>query len=470
MFQITHYANAERSQVLTTTTLESVLETIKNGDNRLPFIHFARTLTKGTEEYSEFKKKNFPTFRFNFLFRDSAANKNIIAPTGLIYIDADEVDAIPESPYILASWKSLSDTGFGILVKVDNLSLANYAEVYDQLSELIGISSDAGARKATQQTIQTYDPNLYHNPDSLVFHFIENDEVSHAPISEKREKCIGTHDTLNWNDDTIRFNNIGSYFTDDTPYILFKEKEWICNPFIPLRIEQGNRNSTMFFLLSQYALLNPNAGKPFLKSVSETINKHMFPRLSEKEITNVIDSIVRKREEGTLTIHYNEPRRILFHPNCGFGAKEKMDIVNKELGKLKSDVTKELIYAALESWDFESEGLITQKKVSVLAGRGIATVKRHWKDFKSDVQAVNEAFIDKETVKTVPTKPQGISVEKYIVNMRCKFTTMDPLDEKFLRKTFKEHGITNAGDDGFDEVHQWMLTHLQNRQQGHRAA
>jgi hypothetical protein len=48
---------------------------------------------------------------------------------GLIYIDADNADAIPESPYILASRKSLSDTGFRILVKADNLTADNYADV-----------------------------------------------------------------------------------------------------------------------------------------------------------------------------------------------------------------------------------------------------------------------------------------------------------------------------------------------------
>ena len=297
MFQITQYANAEKPHVLKTTDLETVLGTIKNGDDRLPLIQWVRTKNKGSEEYNDFKKKNFPTFRFNFIFKDYAKNSNITVPTGLIYLDADNLDEVPKSPYVLAAWKSLSNTGFGILAKVDNLTQTNYKQVYNQLSEFIGINSDSGARKASQQTIQSYDPNLYHNPNSLVFHFTENEKVSPATISEKGKKCIGTNDTLdNWNEDAIRFNNINSYFTDNTPYIIFKEKEWICNPFIPLRAEQGKRNSIMFFLLSQYALLNPNAGKPFLKSISETINKRMFPSLSEKEIANIIASVLKKKD------------------------------------------------------------------------------------------------------------------------------------------------------------------------------
>lgn len=470
MFQLTQYASAKEPKVQRQISLTEVLHIIGNGDENLTLIQSARALGKGNPKYDAIKTTLLPTFRFNFLFSESARNSNITEPTGIIYIDADEVHSIPESPYIFASWKSLSNTGFGILVKVDNLTKDNYADVYNQLSELIGVTSDAGARKATQQTIQSYDPDLYHNPDSLVFHFNETKKVSHALISEKREKCIGTHDTLNWNDDTIRFSNIGSYFTDDTRYIVFKEKERICNPFIPLRIEPGKRNSTMFFLLSQYALLNPNSGKPFLKSIGATINKHIFPSLSDKEVGSVADSVVKKREEGTLTMHYNEPRRILFNPNGGFSIKEKMAIVNRELGKLKSDATKELIYAAIENWDFESDGPITQMKVSLISGRGIATVKRYWNHFRDYVLTLNDDFGRKETETKAKPKPQGIAVEKYIDNMRCKFTVMEPSDERFLRKTFAERGITRASDKGFDEVHQWMFALLKSRQQLYRAA
>lgn len=470
MFQLTQYANAKSPQVQQVVTLESVLQTIKNRDDEnLILIQSARALGKGHPKYDTIKTTLLPTYRFNFLFDGSASNDNITTATGLIYLDADNLDEIPDNPYILASWKSLSDTGFGILAKVDNLTKSNHGDVYDQLSELIGITSDAGARKATQQTILSHDPNLYYNPNSLVFHF--QDKVSYAPILEKKEKCIGTCDTCgNWNEDAIRFNNISDYFTDDTPYLVFQEKIKICNPFIPLRIEEGKRNSTMFFLLSQYALLNPKAGRPFLKSIGESINNHMSPHISDRELNAVVDSVLRKRDEGTLTIHYNEERRILFNPKAQLAPKEKTAIVNRELGRLKSDITRELIQTVLECWDSEAEGAITQKKVSLLAGRGIATIKRHWSEFKDSLQEVNNAFLSREGIAVDEPRPKGIPVEEYIFNMRCKFTTMEPSDEKFLRETFKSRSITHAGDAGFDEIHQWMYGLLKSRQQLYRVA
>src|SRR5690606_35572181 len=200
--------------------------------------------------------------RFNFLFDESAANNNITEPTGLIYLDCDHTDTVPDSSYIHAKWKSLSNTGFGILVKVNGLTLENYTDTYNNLSKLIEIVSDSGARKATQQTVLSYDPNLYYNPDSLLFDCTESIKVS-SPNKEKREQCIGTNETfLNKipNEDTIRSNNIDEYFTgeySELDYRVFHEKVMICSPFIPHSIEEGYRNKTLFYLLSQYALLNP---------------------------------------------------------------------------------------------------------------------------------------------------------------------------------------------------------------------
>jgi len=40
-----------------------------------------------------------------------------------------------------------------------------------------------------------------------------------------------------------------------------------------------------------------------------TISKRMLPSLSDNEIDSIFDSIVRMREEGTLTMYFNEERR-----------------------------------------------------------------------------------------------------------------------------------------------------------------
>lgn len=482
MFQLTKYASAKQPTVQKHISLDEVLQLIQNGDENLTLIQSARAFGKGSPKYDTIKTTLLPTFRFNFLFNESASNSNITEPTGLIYLDADDLDEIPDNPYILAKWKSLSNTGFGILVKVDNLTLDNYKDTYDQLSALLGISTDAGARKATQQTIQSYDPNLYHNPDSLVFHSTENKKVSSAPILEKREKCIGTNETFpNWNEKPIRFNNIGDYFQDefaDAEYRIFKEKIRICSPFIPMTIEQGKRNNTMFFLMSQYSLLNDRAGKPILKALADSVNRKMYPRLSDREIDSIIESVLKKRKEETLELFCNEERRILFNPSLPMTFKQKMKIANTELGRVKSELTEAVIYLVLESWNFEADGKITQKKVATKSGRSESTVKRHWASFKDYAATLKADWLklvaDARIGATVPplreTEQNGITIEKYISNLRCKYAVMQPSDEKFLETSFQKQGIQYVNDSGFKEIQQFMIEILENRKMVYNVA
>lgn len=480
MYIVSKFESAKAPQVKQVLSIEEVLQIIKKGDDNLPLIKLAREYGKDSSQYDNIKTNTLPTFRFNFLFDGSASNKNITSPTGLIYLDVDGSDSIPQSDYIFASWKSLSNTGFGILVKVDNLTITNYSDVYNQLSDLLGIGSDAGARKATQQTVLSFDSDLYHNPNSLVFHFTEIKKVSNAPILKERKGCIGTDDTfLGFNTDDIRFNNIGDYFTgdyEDVEYRVFDEKILICNPFIPRVTKEGNRNSRMFYLLSQYGLLNPNAGKPFLKSIAGTINKRMLPLLSENEIDSICDSIVRKREEGTLTMFYNEERRLLFNPKIQIPIKEKMKIVNTALGKMKSKLTEETIYIALENWDFDEYGKITQIKVAELLGKSEATVKRYWEAFKSYVVDLNNDYKTKKTnitnitkvvsipvIEEKPVRNDGITTNSYIKNLKRKYQTFDDSDERYLWSQFKKYDIKNSLDNRFMEIHKLMTDSLNSR-------
>lgn len=374
----TKYKAINQPKVGKEISVEEVLQTIKNGDENLHLINEAREFGKGSVEYDKIKTYKLPTHRFNFLFKGSASNDNITVPTGLLYLDIDGADSIPQSDYVFAQWKSLSNTGYGVLVKVDNLSTANYKYVYNELSEAIGIESDPYAGKATQQTVLSYDSNLYYNPDSTTYTYIEKEKVSSSTIKERKEG-IGACDTFQggYEPQSIRFNNIGDYFQDDRPYIVFKDKVWICNPFIPRTINEGSRNPILFFLLSQYALLNPNQREAFLLSIGRTIVSKMYPRLSEQELRITVSKVIKGREDKTITMHYNEERRVLFNPKVRLSHKEIMQIVNRELGDVRKELTRAIIYEALEDWDSKIDGKLTQVNVAKKARLSGATIKRY---------------------------------------------------------------------------------------------
>lgn len=397
MIKITQYENIENPKIQKTLTVDEVLNIIKNGNEYLPIINTAREYGKGHPLYESLKHYSIPTFRYNFLFNERVANKNIISSTGLIYIDVDDNLFIPDNELIYASWRSLSNTGYGLLVKVDNLTLDNFKYAYNEISDRIGVTPDDNARKATQQTVLSYDSDLYFNSGSTTYHYINKEKVSSPNNIKKEKEWLSTNGTFieNNTNSKVRYNNIDDYFIDnDEVYIAFtEEKVLICNPYLPLKVKVGRRNSILFIYFCQIVALNPTISKSYMRSLGESININiMKPKLSEKEINGVIDSVFKKLKSGDLKIIYNQERRILFNPSIKISHREKMVIVNKELGQMKSEVTKAVIYDIIEDWDFNSCGKINQQKVSEQSKFSIATIKRYWHYFKAYISDLNNDY------------------------------------------------------------------------------
>lgn len=398
---VSQFAGMQKPTVLKILPIEKALKIIQGGDENISQILKARAYGKGSELYDKIKTFSLPTFRFNFLFDSYATNNNIVAPTGLIYLDADYIDAIPDNEYVFAKWKSLSDKGFGILVKVQNLSKTNHKRVYNELSEIIGIKSDLGACKANQQTVLSYDNNLYFNPNSLTYKYIEKEEVKKVSFSniKKEKKVISSNDTFLWDGDKAHYrnNNINDYFKGefiDVPFLVFSdEKAQICQPFIPFNIiGEGQRNWRMLSFLSMHASLNPNCDKQYLIEMSNYMNNRMNPKLLRFEVATIIRKVLKKKEEGSLEMYCNKERRILFNPNMNFTREERFKIIGGELGKVRRTKKSLLIYQTIENWDFEVDGKIIQKKVAKKANQSIATIKRYWHEFKNYVEDLNNSY------------------------------------------------------------------------------
>jgi hypothetical protein len=398
MQKITKFKNCKSPKVSETYDVNYIIDTIKNGNDKLPLIKAARAYDKSSDNYKLIKTELLPTFRFNFNFENSASNSNIIGSTNLMYIDVDDVEQIPDNGIIYAKWKSLSKTGYGILVKTYNVNLDNFNTTYNDIGKWLGVDLDKNAGKATQQTILSYDPDLYFNPNSITYsattvsNSYETKKVSNHSIKKEKE-CIGRNDTFLYDSESIRFNNISDYFVNSNDsYKVFEDGVTICDPFIPKNIKVGQRNSRLFFLLSQYQLLNPFAGSNFLKSNADTINNKMYPKLDKKEISTIVNSVVKKHKENTLEMHFNSTRKILFNPEYKLTRNEKMGIVNKEMGVWRVKKSQNKIYDAIEDWDFIRYEKITQKKVAEVSGLGISTVKKYWFGFKDYVKELNSVY------------------------------------------------------------------------------
>jgi len=404
MFSIQQFKNCESPSVSNNYELKEILNTIKYGNDRLPLIQSARTYDKSSVEYRKIKDSKLPTFRFNFKFNSYASNKNIISSSGLIYIDVDNINDIPNSDFIYAKWKSLSTKGFGVIVKVDNLNLYNFSNTYNEIGKQLNVIPDPNARKATQQTVLSYDPNLYFNPNSTTYTAsttFDSHEVKKVPsahiLKKERRGMLGDGTFSEYNNTALRFNNISDYFIDnDGDYVVFEDKINICEPYLPLLIQEGKRNGTMFYHLTQHKMLNPHIDYKTLKSLSESINKRMVPRLPNNEVNTIINNVLKGYENDSLKLILNKERKFLFNPKSKLTFKEIMGIVNKENGRLRIDKTKLSIYDVIESWDYKANKKITQGKVANLSGISERTVKRYWSDFKEYVAELNREYKAKD--------------------------------------------------------------------------
>src|SRR5690606_29434466 len=102
-------------------------------------------------------------------------------PTGYLYIDVDGcLDIDLYSPYISAYWKSLSGTGYSIVVAVKGLTKKNYKEATLEVSEVLDLPIDKGAISIDRLTCISYDPDAYYNPNAEVYTITSKKGVSQS--------------------------------------------------------------------------------------------------------------------------------------------------------------------------------------------------------------------------------------------------------------------------------------------------
>jgi hypothetical protein len=446
MFTVNYFENTKKPIVSKTLTIEEIFSIIKSGGDNLQKIINLRKLGKSHSDFASIKE-TLPTVRFNFIFDRKASNDRILAPTGFIYIDVDACDSIDLSNnLIFAAWKSVSQTGYSIIVKVENLTIDNFDNTYNEISSLLNLSTDIGAKKPTQQTILSFDSNIYINNESTTFIAL-NKKVSNGIIQEKEERLIEPNDTF-LKSDVIRFNNISDYFINsDEEYIYFEEKEKLCIPFIPNGIEEGRRNIVMYFNLSQFALLNPYAGVGVLLKIAKLINSKFYVPYTDEKITSIINAVIKQREEGKLKPYFNKERRIIFNPKYKLTAKQKIKKTNQIMGKQKTEQTKKVIYSIIENWNFANEGKITQQGVVEKSNKSIITIKRYWPEFKDYVTSLNKDFKSNNKIDSI-TENINNNVNEAITDTEIK--------ETYPSITEEEKDVYTQNNEEQESIEAWF--------------
>jgi hypothetical protein len=389
MYTISLFQNIWTPENPETISIDKYVKWVQEGIN-VPQITQARSYPRKSPSYNRVKDNRI-CVTHNFLFKERKNDRNIIASTGLLYYDIDpdmnfNISDVDKSK-IFISHKSFGGDGNVIIVKADGITIDNFNTSYSAIAVDLGISRymDPQAIKKTQFTVISYDPQIYFNPDSIVF---SATLPTFGPIAFKnppsvREIKKEEHLLLNggfFNSYAYRITNASDYVENGREYQVFPEGIQTAKIHIPRNVPIGKRSKTLYAIAQNTAALNNISYENLLYKMRDANNICNVEPLPDNEVIGIVNSIMSYKKNKTLKPINNTTRKVIFKNGSGLSREEKVSIVNKEVGKMKVMKTKQKIHDAIVQWYKPQK--ITVAKISLEIGMGLRTVERYWGAFK----------------------------------------------------------------------------------------
>lgn len=392
MYRINLFKNLKSPNNPLTITSQDYIEYVKNGCNKEQVLT-ARNYDKSSKSYNSIKSNRL-CVTHNFLFKDYKKDSNIISSTGLLYFDIDtnlDFNTIDDSR-VYIHHKSFGGNGSSIIVQASGITTDNFKTSYFSIADDLGISKymDVDAIKKSQYTVISYDPQLYFNPNSFVFPPTEPKKVSFRGNMSSSAN-LPRNDTFLIDGNAIlpyRTTNASDYVEANKEYQVYPEGIKTAKIDIPRNIAVGKRTKVLMAIMNQVLAINKNLTKEQVLNKALNINQIFTNNpLPIENVIGIVKSIFRYQTEGTLKPINNKVRKVIFSEKSKLTKEEKISIVNKEVGAMRTKNTKQRIYNVIETWN--KSGKITIKKIAEELKLGEATVKRNWKEFKVLVQNYN---------------------------------------------------------------------------------
>lgn len=357
----------KRSVIGVFNNLREVVEYIKNPEREeIETIKMMRQLGKSSPQYKPLKL-NLPCFITNFRFRSYVADKkNILGPTGYLYLDIDEPGEYSfNTAYVCAYWKSVSDTGYGLMVKVDGLTPENLKIVAKEIANALSIPFDKNAISYDRNNILSFDPDAYYNDNVEVF----NASEIIASIPQTAQKVYTQNSyynnnspkklTLHCNRSGTRYNNLEEFkarlqinFDNNGVMDLgAKNKIPYTQLYLPNVIRLHNRDRILSSFAIGFVSLNTNVS---LEILIERLNQanldRCMPPLEFHEIVKMAKGIYKRKD--TYESKPNATRRFLYDPQRKWEKYEKNSINMKYLNAdRRANSLKKVENAILELYD-----------------------------------------------------------------------------------------------------------------------
>lgn len=280
--------------------------------------------------YDEYNKQKsvLPGVCFNGTFKHRS-KKGLVKKSGLIILDFDKYETTEEAieaknniskdKYVFAAWLSPSNKGIKVLVKIPKEN-DNHEGYFNALKKHFNDNHfDDSGKDVSRFCFESYDEELYLNPDSFEFVECEQPELSE----------IGTYEPI------VALKSDNAIITVLT--------EWWSKKY---KMTDGFRNSNLFKL----AIALNDFGIQKMEAERE-LKQYASPGFDEREIQQLIDSAYNKRETfGTKFLEDKESKqKIEKHIRSGKNKKEiqsefkniKESEIDVIVQKIKDEITQE---------------------------------------------------------------------------------------------------------------------------------
>lgn len=352
-----------------------------------------RKLSKGTDEYKNLKS-TFPVVTYNFTFNKSYVHsKNVDTPTGYLYFDIDgETEFDYDVTYVTAIWKSIGGNGLGILIKVNNLEKEYFKQCYEYIGkDILQIPYDTACNDLSRLNFISFDEEIYFNEQAETIDLLDfidsirSHKEKHPHYSNNNKLKLGYEE----NGGKIRFNNLSEVVSKldfefvNGEYHYFDPKINYCECFYPKKtIREGARNKYLSSFAYCLISLNPNAiYTSFKHHIDKYNNEHCNPLMEESEINELTDKIYNLR--GKVEPRNNMERRYIFNPNLELTRKRKQQIIGHRNAQERIKKTIKEIAFCMKNWDYNKNGKMTYKNVTLITGKNRKTIDKHYRAAKN---------------------------------------------------------------------------------------
>ena len=393
MFNI--ITNVKNRTVIENISLDELITQLKNPSViHKKIVDKARMLGKGSLEYDNIKK-SLPCFVPNYNHDAYVKTNTIQKSTGFIYIDVDyklDLD-FSKFSFIVASWKSLSDVGSGLLIALDDTvdigtDLKTMRAIINDICSTLDIKPDSCAVSRDRLNVIGYDYNTYYNENFSKYEItnILNNSINKVDKKENKKLSIRLARNVHFYDGDLRLSNIEDFISnfehkDDELYIDMSD-----NPieytevYIPKTIPKGDRNSRLFKILSSVRGLNPTLSKDRIIGFAKHINNtKCYEPITEDELINMCNRVSNSEP----VLFSNKIKKYIFNPLYTLTGIERRNVASsasrKKIGKKTTD---KLIEITL-SWKEEVDGKFTLKALSEKSKVSYKTVLRRKKEINN---------------------------------------------------------------------------------------